>query len=145
MRCLSLILWPRRFFFAGVLLMLVFISVNVRAQDASTSALRGVVLDSKGATIQGATVTVVNLNTGVRYADTSGVEGAHFLDLLPPGDYSSRGQATGMPLMMDKMAPDCGIPRTEHLLPEFPRNSTTDQRHRLVFSWITEPRPFTRE
>jgi hypothetical protein len=24
-------------------------------------------------------------------------------------------------------------------------NSTTDQRHRLVFSWITAPRPFTRE
>jgi hypothetical protein len=24
-------------------------------------------------------------------------------------------------------------------------NSTTDQRHRLVFSWITEPRPFSRE
>jgi hypothetical protein len=96
MPCLSLILWPRRYCFIGALLILVLALQNARAQDASTSALRGVVLDSKGATVQDATVTVVNLNTGVRYAATTNVEGAYFLDLLPPGDYSSRAEATGM-------------------------------------------------
>lgn len=96
MPCPALILSPRRFFAIVALLMFALTSLNAGAQDASTSALRGVVLDSKGATVQGATVTVVNLNTGVRYAATTNVEGVYFLDLLPPGDYSSRAEAMGM-------------------------------------------------
>jgi Carboxypeptidase regulatory-like domain len=97
MRCSSRqILCLRRFLYLVVLLILVFTSASVRAQDASTSAIRGVVVDSRGATVRGATVTIVNLSTGVRYAATTDVAGGYFLDLLPPGDYSSRAEATGM-------------------------------------------------
>jgi carboxypeptidase family protein len=97
MRCPSLrILCCRRFLFFILSVIVVLASVCTRAQDASTSALRGVVLDSKGALVEGATITVVNLSTDVRYAATTNREGGYFLDLLPPGDYSSRAEATGM-------------------------------------------------
>ena len=90
MRCPSLrILCLRRILLIAGVLTLVLASTGARAQDASTSAIRGVVFDSRGATVQGATVTIVNLGTGVRYAATTNTGGGYFLDLLPPGDYSS--------------------------------------------------------
>jgi hypothetical protein len=90
------ILRSRRFCFVTVFLIALHTAAFVQAQDASTSAIRGVVLDARAVVVEGATVTLGNLSTGIRYAATTNAEGAYFLDLLPPGDYSSRAEATGM-------------------------------------------------
>jgi len=90
------ILRSRRFCFVTVLLIAIHTAPFVNAQDASTSAVRGVVLDARAVIVEGATVTLVNLSTGIRYAAITNGDGTYFLDLLPPGDYSSRAEATGM-------------------------------------------------
>lgn len=79
-----------------IVLLILATNAAVCAQDASTSAIRGSVMDGRGAVVQGATVTVVNVGTGLRYSATTNEQGGYFLDLLPPGDYSSRAEATGM-------------------------------------------------
>src|SRR5579863_5910495 len=66
------------------------------AQDASSGALRGTVVDSSGSRIAGAAVVLVNDATGFRYSVTSGPNGQFVFQLLPPGDYSGRATAAGM-------------------------------------------------
>jgi len=66
------------------------------AQDASTGALRGVVLDGMGNAIVDAPVVLINSATGYRYAATSDLQGSFVFDLLPPGGYSARATAIGM-------------------------------------------------
>ena len=65
------------------------------AQDASTGAIRGTVLDPDGGLIAGATVAVVNVATGQRYAAMTDANGHFAADLLPPGDYSARVEVSG--------------------------------------------------
>jgi len=76
-----------------VLLLLVTCALG---QDASTGALRGTVLDSTSALINGATIAAVNLDTGIRYIATSNAQGRFALELLPPGEYMARAEAPGM-------------------------------------------------
>jgi hypothetical protein len=66
------------------------------AQDASTGALRGTVVDSTGSRIAGAVVVLVNDATGFRYSAASDSNGQFVFQLLPPGDYSGRATAAGM-------------------------------------------------
>jgi hypothetical protein len=66
------------------------------AQDASTSAIRGAVVDASGGRIAGAKLTVTNLATGVARPATTDGEGRFAVELLPPGDYSIRVEAKGM-------------------------------------------------
>jgi hypothetical protein len=66
------------------------------AQEASTGAIRGSVIDAAGSRIAGATVALVNAATGFRYGATTGVEGRFSFELLPPGEYSGRAEAAGM-------------------------------------------------
>src|ERR1700674_2658944 len=66
------------------------------AQEASTGAIRGTVVDAAGSRIAGATVALVNAATGFRYGATTGVEGRFSFELLPPGEYSGRAEAAGM-------------------------------------------------
>ena len=66
------------------------------AQDASTGALRGTVLDSSGSRIADATITLVSDPTGFRYSISSDSEGRFGFELLPPGDYLARATASGM-------------------------------------------------
>lgn len=73
-----------------------FLVVAGWAQDGSTGALRGVVLDAQGATVTGADIVAIQVETGIRYhAGTDGA-GRFVLDLLPPGEYSARAEALGM-------------------------------------------------
>ena len=65
------------------------------AQDSSTGAIRGTVLDPDGGFIAGATVAIVNAATGQRYVATTDVNGQFSADLLPPGDYSARIEIQG--------------------------------------------------
>ena len=66
------------------------------AQDASTGALRGTVVDSMGSRIAGAVVVIVNDATGFRHSGASDSNGQFVFQLLPPGDYSGRATAMGM-------------------------------------------------
>jgi outer membrane receptor protein involved in Fe transport len=68
----------------------------VFSQDSSTGALRGTVSDVAGARIRGATIAVVSVSTGLRYFATSDAEGRFAVELLPPGDYLARAEASGM-------------------------------------------------
>ena len=69
---------------------------HLTAQDASTGAIHGTVLDPAGGRIPQASVVVVNTANGMRYFTTSDEEGGFAFELLPPGDYSARAVAQGM-------------------------------------------------
>ena len=79
-----------------VILSILFALPLSSAQDASTGAIHGTVVDLHDLRIPGASVAVVNTATGVRYSATSDAEGRFSIDLLPPGDYSARIIAQGM-------------------------------------------------
>ena len=66
------------------------------AQDASTGALRGVVLDAQGAAITNADIVAIRVETGIRYHSATDSAGRFAVDLLPPGQYSARAEAEGM-------------------------------------------------
>jgi hypothetical protein len=69
---------------------------NVSGQDASTGALRGVVLDAQGAVITNADIVAIRVETGIRYHSATDSAGRFAVDLLPPGQYSARAEAEGM-------------------------------------------------
>src|SRR5258708_32766165 len=78
-------------------LLLLFIVVNtVRAQDATTGAIRGTVLDPLGGRVPQATIVLVNIATGSRQSSTRDAKGRFALDILPPGGYPARAVAQGM-------------------------------------------------
>src|SRR5205807_4980236 len=79
--------------FAAILL-----ALRCLAQDASTGAIRGIVLDPSGNSISGATVALVNDATGLHYEQASDHAGRFAFELLAPGEYSARVAA-------DKMSP----------------------------------------
>src|SRR3954469_7817347 len=66
------------------------------AQDASTGAVRGSVLDVTGAAISGASVKLASTDSGRERTSTSDAEGRFSFDLLPPGEYSVRASAPRM-------------------------------------------------
>ncbi|MFZ0798918.1 MAG: TonB-dependent receptor, partial [Terriglobales bacterium] len=73
-----------------------FIAALALGQDASTGALRGVVLDAQGAAITNADIVAIRMETGIRYFSATDSAGRFVLDLLPPGQYSARAEAEGM-------------------------------------------------
>ena len=77
-------------------LILIFIACEVWGQDASTGALRGVVLDSQGAVISNADIVAIRVETGIRYYAATDSAGRFVVDLLPPGQYSARAEVEGM-------------------------------------------------
>ncbi len=81
---------------ASLIILSLLWSLPLSAQDAATGAIHGSVVDLHDLRIPGATIAVVNIATGTRYAATSDAEGRFSLDLLPPGDYSARVTAKDM-------------------------------------------------
>src|SRR2546423_15552139 len=55
------------------------------AQDASTGALRGTVLDAQGAAITRADIVAIRVDTGIRYHGAPESEGRVKPGLPPPG------------------------------------------------------------
>jgi hypothetical protein len=78
------------------LFQLFFIASLAWGQDASTGALRGVVLDAQGAAITNADIVAIRVETGIRYHSATDSSGRFAVDLLPPGQYSARAEAEGM-------------------------------------------------
>src|SRR5262249_27811179 len=71
-------------------------SFSCFAQDSSTGAIRGAVLDPSNRSIAGASVAIVNEATGIHYERISDLTGHFVFELLPPGDYFARVSADGM-------------------------------------------------
>ena len=83
--------------FRVFLFLLIFMVASVAwGQDASTGALRGVVLDAQGAVITNADIVAIRVETGIRYHSGTDSAGRFAVDLLPPGQYSARAEAEGM-------------------------------------------------
>jgi hypothetical protein len=78
------------------LLTLFLVGGILRAQDASTGALRGTIVDALGVAIRAADVVAIRVDTGIRYHGATDSEGHFKLDMLPPGEYSARAEAEGM-------------------------------------------------
>lgn len=83
----------------------VLVSSGAWGQDASTGALRGVVLDAQGAVITNADIVAIRVETGVRYHSATDSAGRFVVDLLPPGEYSARAEAEGMSPQISPMMP----------------------------------------
>jgi hypothetical protein len=60
-----------------------------------TATLQGTVLDSQGAAIPGATVSILNPATGLAKSMQSGQDGTYSFPLLPPGAYEVNVSAAG--------------------------------------------------
>jgi hypothetical protein len=101
------------------LLSLIFFVPFLLAQDSSTGAIRGTVVDAAGSRIADASITVVNSATALRYWSTTDAVGQFSFDLLPPGDYSARAVAAGMsPQLTPVLHVDVGAAtRVEFKLP----------------------------
>ena len=76
--------------------LLIVIASVTWGQDASTGALRGVVLDAHGAAITDADIVAIRVETGIRYHSATDSAGRFAVDLLPPGQYSARAESEGM-------------------------------------------------
>src|SRR4030081_2595755 len=81
--------------FRVFLFQLILAASVVWGQDASTGALRGVVLDAQGAAITTADIVAIRVDTGIRYHSATDSAGRFVVDLLPAGDYSARAGAGG--------------------------------------------------
>jgi hypothetical protein len=73
-------------------------SVQTYGQSATTGGLEGVVLDPSGAYVAGATVTLVNQQTGRSDSVTADSEGRFGLFLLPPGNYTLQASKADLQL-----------------------------------------------
>jgi hypothetical protein len=79
-----------------ILLLILLSSTALQAQDASTGALRGTVVDITGARIPDAEVRLISGQTGVERSVTASKEGLFIFQLLPPGEYLLQVTASGM-------------------------------------------------
>src|SRR5437764_6383780 len=93
----------RHHVFFVVIIISIFISIAALsftprcfAQDVSTGAIRGVVVDASSSRIVKASIVLLNDATGLRYERLSDSTGRFTFELLPPGDYSARATAEGM-------------------------------------------------
>jgi len=76
--------------YAFILVLFIFslgLSLAV-AQGRQSGEIRGTVTDATGASIQGVTVTIANVGTGVKRAVTTDESGVYDVPFLPPGDYA---------------------------------------------------------
>ncbi|MBK7597973.1 MAG: TonB-dependent receptor [Acidobacteria bacterium] len=69
--------------------------VDVRAQQAATATLSGVVMDPSGAVIAGARITASQITTGAKRETVTNSEGVYALLNLAPGEYEIRVEAKG--------------------------------------------------
>jgi hypothetical protein len=85
----------RCYLHAGVcLMMLLTVSVWMSAQTVNSS-LQGLVLDSTGAAISGATVTAVSTETGLTRSVTANALGQYQIQGLPAGEYTVNATKQG--------------------------------------------------
>jgi hypothetical protein len=81
--------------FVLVCLMLLGVSAHALAQGGATSSIQGVVVDSSGAVIPGATVTVKNEATNSTYEVVTASNGSFTVPALSVGNYTVTVQLSG--------------------------------------------------
>ncbi len=82
------------------------------AQSATTS-LRGTITDSKGAVVQGATVTLSNSETGFSRTSNSGTDGVYQFLEIPPATYTLTVAVAGFAtIKQDKVTLQVSQPAT---------------------------------
>ena len=59
-----------------------------KAQNSNTGELKGTVMDPSGAVVQGAAISITNVQTGVVTPTTSNQAGLYDVPFLAPGNYS---------------------------------------------------------
>lgn len=80
----------------GVVSLAVLLSSNVaNSQSVNVSQVTGVIHDSTGAAIPGATVTITKTDTGLERTVLSGEDGAYSIPGLPVGPYSLKVSLPG--------------------------------------------------
>jgi len=85
--------------FRNVFLLLFFVSLlsfqSLIAQTPGTGALTGTVKDPSGAVIPNTTVTLTSADTGQARTTMTGADGVYHFNLLPPGNYRVKIDASG--------------------------------------------------
>src|SRR5436305_3120456 len=89
--------FARRSFIALLILtgLLMAWNPSLMAQTAGTGALTGTVTDSSGAVVPNATVTATSVDTGQARTATTGADGTYKINLLNPGNYHVKFEASG--------------------------------------------------
>lgn len=77
-----------------ILPVLALVAATVHGQ-VTTGTVQGVITDSSGAVVPGATLELVNLATNVSHAARSNDSGAYVFHLIPPGSYRLRASLQG--------------------------------------------------
>jgi carboxypeptidase family protein len=78
----------------GAVLGVLLFSLSLLSQ-VNTGTISGVVQDSSGAVVAGATVTIRNVDTGTARTVTSDEGGRYIVPVLPVGNYAVQGQQSG--------------------------------------------------
>ena len=79
----------------AIAVLIVTSSCCLRAQSATTGALRGTVVDPNGAVVPGVSVTLTNTTTGQAQVTTTDTNGLYGFSLLYPGTYEVEFSAQG--------------------------------------------------
>jgi hypothetical protein len=80
--------------FLGMVILTSCLSVRALAQDV-TGTIVGIVKDTSGGFVPGATITVINLGTNAARTTTSAGEGACSIRSLPIGVYDLKAEKHG--------------------------------------------------
>ncbi len=81
-------------FQCGRLILLIFLAVLLNAQEYR-GRIQGIVRDTSDAVIAGATVTLLNVNTGISAERKTNETGHYIFDLVEPGSYSVTVETPG--------------------------------------------------
>ncbi len=79
----------------GMALLFLLSFAAAASAQLTTATISGVVKDSTGAVVPGATVTVMNSETGLTRSSNTAGDGAYKFPALPVGTYEVRGEHTG--------------------------------------------------
>jgi hypothetical protein len=79
----------------GLVMLISLFWTSAHAQNSNTGAIRGTVTDLSGAVIPGATVTILDVQTGVKTSRTTNSVGIYDAPSLPAGEYSITFSANG--------------------------------------------------
>ena len=78
-----------------LLVLLCSVALAMHAQTTGGATLRGKVLDSAGAVVASARVSVANIQTSFVYEGLTNTEGEYYIPYINPGDYRVSVEAPG--------------------------------------------------
>src|SRR5579863_3815121 len=86
----------RRRFCAGMMLCLCLIfALPIHSQTSGAGTINGTVMDSSHAVVPGASIMVINADTGIAHAYAADSAGLYVAPFLQPGHYKVRATAGG--------------------------------------------------